>query len=186
MNTSNNRRFQKTEKMIQDHTMELLEEHSDFSLTIDAICRDLPFNRSSFYLHHKNLQSLMDAIMKRVHMELMDRLRGREEPAGHYDPDTVREIFTEYLLEHKGFFRYYAEHSENRLTAGCCILDFIHYLLPDDRSLDNLSELQVSYLAEFLQAGLRAVLDRWLEGRMVDPIDEIMELFLSCAVPPEK
>ncbi|MCR5089711.1 MAG: TetR/AcrR family transcriptional regulator C-terminal domain-containing protein [Oscillospiraceae bacterium] len=185
MNRSNNKRYQRTERMIQDRFLEILADNPENAVTVDAVCSELPINRCSFYLHHKNLQSLMDAVLGRHHEEFMNRLSIEEYASSDTPLSSAARVFIDFIIENQHFYRYYAKHSDQFLQFGQHIRDCLRVLSPSTQPFLGLSELQLSYLGEFIQAGVLTVLKRWFNSEEEEPIEEIVELFAAIIRPLE-
>ncbi|MCR5088637.1 MAG: TetR/AcrR family transcriptional regulator [Oscillospiraceae bacterium] len=178
MNTSNNKRFQATEQRILDCALKLIGENPNRSLSVSAICEELSINRSSFYIHHKNIQSVLDAIMERYRAELMAQFRAD----GNALSAAVRRCFL-FASEHQSFYRYYTTFSENPGLSSRYLLECFEYQASSISAGCELTDLQFSYLCEFMQAGLSAVINRWLNSGAEDSLDEIVELFTKILNP---
>ncbi len=181
MNTSNNKRFQRTEQRLVERTLELIEQDPGRPLSVSAICDGLPINRSSFYLHHKSIQSLLDAIMECFRAELTEQSR----EVGNALSTEMRRCFL-FAAEHRSFYRYYIKFSEDSSLSRHYLQDCFVSPLISLRDDDNLAELQRSYLEDFFQAGLNSVIERWLSTGQEDSVDEIMELFTRILYPLDK
>ncbi len=185
MNRSKNLRFQKTERRIQDCALNFLEKNPDSTLTVSAICDELSINRSSFYIHHKNIQSVLDAIQSRFHEEHLAQLR-REDVISSPSPlSAALKSFIQFFADHQCFYRYYAKNNENALLIGRNTRECLDALFPAGRSHSDLSDLQISYLGEFIQAGAFAVMKRWFNSSGTDSIDDITDLFVKVVRPLE-
>lgn len=62
MNTKQNIRFQQTEQNIRKVFTELLKKEKLEKITVSRIYERCHINRSSFYLHYKDVYDLMDKI----------------------------------------------------------------------------------------------------------------------------
>lgn len=62
MNTKQNLRFQQTEQNIRKVFTELLKKEKFEKITVSRICELCQINRSSFYLHYKDVYDLIDKI----------------------------------------------------------------------------------------------------------------------------
>ncbi|MCR5089111.1 MAG: hypothetical protein K6C08_06335 [Oscillospiraceae bacterium] len=187
MNRSNNRRFQRTERLLQDRVLELVEADPDTGLTVDAICGDLPINRSSFYIHHRNIQSILDAILTRLFDEHIEQLHMREGILLQDAPvSSALLLSARFIQEHKGFFRYCSAFSENTELGNQYAQRYYALLSPSFQAGLGLTELQLSVLGEFLKAGAAAVTERWLKNSDDDSLDEITGFFMSVSEALEK
>ncbi|MCR5089113.1 MAG: TetR/AcrR family transcriptional regulator [Oscillospiraceae bacterium] len=177
MNKANNIRFQRTERRIQDFVLGFLEENPDARLTVSDICDGLSINRSSFYIHHKDLQSVLDAVQIRLHREHMEQLKEEDVLSSPAPISAAFRLFFLHVADHYSFYRYYVKNTENPGLIGQHWREATSCLMSLKPSFFELSEVQLSYLGEFIQAGVFAVIQRWLSGSREDSIEEVTELF---------
>ncbi len=171
MNKSNNARFQETEKRIVECTLGLIEKNPKHLITVTDICEELSLNRSSFYLHHKSIQSLLDAIMDRYRAELMSE--------SQLDRTSISAAAHRWLLfaaEYQSFYCYYIRFSENPSQSRQYLWECLETLVPSLQDKNSLTEVQRTFLEEFLEAGLSAGIRNWLSTGKEDSVDEIVEL----------
>ncbi|MCR5088797.1 MAG: TetR/AcrR family transcriptional regulator [Oscillospiraceae bacterium] len=181
MNRKNNRRFQKTEQLIQTRVFELLEKSPDSVLTISAICEAVPINRSSFYLHYKDIEGVLDAVMLRLHSELMGTLRNEAVLTAASPLTAAIHCSAVHLNTNRSFYRYYINHAGESLLTGQFAEDYARLFSFFFHTGTTLSELQRSYLSEFIQAGVLAVVTRWLNSDQAGAAEEFEKLFLMAA-----
>ncbi len=181
MNTRNNKRFQKTEQRILECALTLIEKNPNRPISVTAICEELSINRTSFYLHHKSVQSVLDAIMTQYHAELMEQYQT--------DANTVSAAVQRCFLfaaEHQRFYRYYTRFSDNPGLSWKylqeCFEDPVSSRLADCQ----LTDLQLSYLGDFMEAGVSEVINRWLSSGKEDSVDEILDLLVMILSPVSK
>ena len=62
MNQKNNQRFQDTDRRIREYFLSALSEREITKITVQEICAHVGINRSSFYLHYKDVYDLLDAM----------------------------------------------------------------------------------------------------------------------------
>ncbi|MCR5089710.1 MAG: TetR family transcriptional regulator C-terminal domain-containing protein [Oscillospiraceae bacterium] len=179
MNVSNNKRFQETEKRIQNCVLDLIDQDPDTQLTVSAICEVLSINRSSFYIHHKSVQSVLDSILARFHKEQMDLCSSGCELSAASPLSVTMQTTVKYLVRHQSFYCYYAKYSNSAFLYGQYIQELLKLLSPSVPLLHDLSELQIAYLGEFIQGGVISMLKRWLENNREDSCQEIVDLFTS-------
>ncbi|MCR5089112.1 MAG: TetR/AcrR family transcriptional regulator [Oscillospiraceae bacterium] len=186
MNRSNNLRFQKTEQRILDCAVHLLETEPDSVLTVSAVCEELSINRSSFYIHHRSIQSVLDAIQTRYHAEHLEQL-ARENVLSEESPTAAAiRLCIDFILERHSFYAYYAKYSGNHSLLGQHSLECLELLTPGIQSCFALSDSQLAYLGEFIQGGIVAVMKRSLSGSREDSAEEIGELFAAIIRPLEE
>ncbi|MCR5089208.1 MAG: TetR/AcrR family transcriptional regulator [Oscillospiraceae bacterium] len=179
MNQNRNRRFQKTEQRIQDYAMELLKSDPDTVLTVSAICEGLPINRSSFYLHYKDVQDVLDDLLLRFHAEHMELIHKENVFDAESPLRAALNLSINFLIKNESFYRYYFDHCEYSPLVGSCAEECLELLMPPYETHAGLSELQLLYLKEFIQAGNWAVMKRWLNNDKTDSIKELCTLFFA-------
>ncbi|MCR5089096.1 MAG: TetR family transcriptional regulator C-terminal domain-containing protein [Oscillospiraceae bacterium] len=172
MNRPNNKRFQKTENRLIEHTLELIEQYPDRPLTVTAICEALSVNRTSFYLHHKSVQSVLDAVMRQVREEFLRECQADDASLSA----AVRRSFL-FASRHQSFFRYYIRFSENPDLGRQYLWECLDTLVSSLPDRNEMTELQFSYLSEFVQSGMSSVISCWLSSDDRASLDEIVDLF---------
>ncbi|MCR5088639.1 MAG: TetR/AcrR family transcriptional regulator [Oscillospiraceae bacterium] len=177
MNTSNNKRFHKTEKRILDCSLKLIEKNPDTLLSATGICEELSLNRSSFYLHYKGIQELLDAVLARLHGEFLERCRAEAGRPGGFTVSDALQFLFQFAAEQEVFYRYYVKYSENHGRGNAYLRECYDCLMPSLPPEYELTGRQLSCLREFMQAGFLAVISRWLSSGKKEPPEEIAEFF---------
>ncbi len=106
MNREKNIRFMTTHNAIQEALLLLI--HQRRKVTVNAICEYANINRSAFYLHYNDIQSLLAEIQNCYFDELKDQF---------VKADTMNNIFClkgyktfcKFVKEHKDFYQIYFE-----------------------------------------------------------------------------
>ncbi len=177
MNRENNLRYRETEERIVREFTALLEEKPPERITVAELCRNCGINRSSFYLHFKDVYDMMDTIeegLARYSGHLFD-ISGEEYSLGK----RFRRLL-EFVREHRSFYRnYYREGREERL---------FRMVLPDalEKSLGRLAaelgpggEEEIVYHLEFFRHGFASLVRIWLERDCPESPERMVEILSS-------
>ena len=62
MNQKNNLRFQEMDRKIREYFLSALSEREPDKITVQEICAHVGINRSSFYLHYRDVYDLLETM----------------------------------------------------------------------------------------------------------------------------
>lgn len=192
MNKSESKYFNTAAKM-DEAFLELLGQKDLEFITIKELCEKAGVNRSTFYLHYENLGDLLDESMR----YLIEKFSDRVAPANKTIVSRIRScpleelylITPDYLEPYLNFF---AEHRRLFFTvmknAKVLRLDetytrmFRHIFVPIMERF-SIPERDWKYRMAFYINGLIAIVMQWLDSDCADPIEHIIEVMQSCALP---
>lgn len=187
MNTKNNQRFQETDERIRAAFLESLQKKKISGITVAEICRAVGINRSSFYLHYLDVYDILEKMTVEVGAEIAGeimemRLAPGDFAAGVYLPPVFR-----HMERHRDFYLlYFREMGTKDLeTHFTALLDAV--ARPFMKAAGVESERRIAYHFALYQAGLLAVVRKWLEWGCVETPEEMAQTVTSsiAAVPPE-
>jgi AcrR family transcriptional regulator len=161
MNKSNNQRYRETEERIIQSFTDLIRSKPLEEVTVHEICASCGINRSSFYLHFKDIYDLLDK---------MERELARQTTMLFIDKpgQTISESFMrffEFVFERREFYRVYFKNA-NRSSH------LVSERLPDDmkgrpweigKLLGFATEQEYQYHTAFFKAGLTAMIREWVD-----------------------
>lgn len=187
MNTKNNLKFQETDGKIRAAFLEALQKKKISEITVAEICRAVGINRSSFYLHYLDVYDILEKMTREVGEEIAGEIMGmhltpRDFATGAYLPPVFR-----HMERHRDFYLLYFREmgTKDIETHFEELLDAV--AKPFMRSVGIESERRIAYHFALYQAGVLAVVKKWLEWGCVETPEEMAQTIASsiAAVPPE-
>ena len=165
MNTPNNRRRRDSCSWLEQAMIRLLERMDISEVTVAALCREARVNRSTFYANYRDIPDLAARIRERMVEELL---------ASFHD-------ITEEDYIARSFLALFSMVRENQPLFRACFklgiqwkVDFPYY--DRDMARRRFGERHLEYHIEFFQAGLNAVLHRWLDGNCRETPEELLQI----------
>src|SRR5258708_5830180 len=90
------RRVQRTRQLLERALLELIEEHTYESITVQQITDRANMGRATFYLHYPDKEQLLSSILLKLQEDLAQGL----EPLGPPDLLTEEQTVSEKVFEH--------------------------------------------------------------------------------------
>ncbi len=186
MNTKNNQKFQETDARIRAAFLEALQKKKISEITVAEICRAVGINRSSFYLHFLDVYDILEKMTREVGAEvareIMEmRLTPGDFAAGAYLPPVFR-----HMERRRSFYLLYFREmgTKDIETHFAMLLDAV--ARPFMKAAGIESERRIAYHFALYQAGVLAVVRKWLEWGCVETPEEMAETVTSsiAAIPP--
>ena len=160
MNTKNNLRYRETEEKILSVFSALMELKVPEKISVAEICKRCGMNRSSFYLHFRDVPDLMDAIERRLAQYYGELFSDTE----HMPKigDRFLHMFT-FILERKSFYRaYLTDHQHFRVLDAILPESTEQALRQAAQQLGISDPNELHYRQVFFKAGLTALVREWL------------------------
>ena len=95
MKKSNDRRIRYTRYALQNALIVCMQQKPFNRITVREICETADINRSTFYMHYKDIYELLDEIEEQVYQEI-DAIFSKESPSIHN-----MEQLLDYVQTHK-------------------------------------------------------------------------------------
>ena len=95
MKKSNDRRIRYTRYALQNALIDCMQRKPFNRITVREICETADINRSTFYMHYKDIYELLDEIEEQVYQEI-DAIFSKESPSIHN-----MEQLLDYVQTHK-------------------------------------------------------------------------------------
>lgn len=95
MKKSNDRRIRYTRYALQNALIACMQQKPFNRITVREICETADINRSTFYMHYKDIYELLDEIEEQVYQEI-DAIFSKESPSVHN-----MEQLLDYVQTHK-------------------------------------------------------------------------------------
>ncbi len=169
------RRIEFTQSLIRDTLFDLMETTPVEKITVSRLCEEACINRSTFYLHYRDIQDVVEQITKNYYSEVMDlvnkTLLTEKDPNAQINLNNL--VFgTEYgikILRHPEVFIFGDQHKQ-------VDQNYVNYLVENT----TLSSREASYLYSFITYGLMGMAKQMLiNNDYIEMIDQMDKLYRS-------
>ena len=178
MNRRNNARAQNTRKAIESAALGLLEAQPAQRLTVQAICRAAQINRSTFYLHYKDIFDMVEKIENRLTadvistMEELSRNRINKTTLLEFLTDIFETIYSNadlcaVMLSKNGDISF-----QNKLKE---IIYQKTFDIIKARLCRKASEYEIRVTSGFFIAGILGIIEIWLSDISAGTPDQMAE-----------
>ncbi len=188
MNNSESKYFNTARKM-DEALLELLNEGNDLEyISVKQICALAGVNRSTFYLHYRTIEDLLDETGEYIGEKFSSYFSKKQvenlDP-GTMDDEELHFIKPEYLIPYLTFVR------ENKRLYQT-ILRIRHKLPPMqfavkiENSIDTASKRLIpekeerKYLTSYYVGGIMSVIETWMKNDCKEDIEYISDLIMRC------
>lgn len=168
MNTPNNKRRKQSQERIEKIFMQLIQTKEIENISISDICKLAKLNRSTFYANYIDIYDLANKVKFRMAEEFAEMFINDPE-SGHNTRSYVK-MFT-HIKENQTFYKTYFKLSFNNVAPK------FHY--HQDLASKYYDNKHLDYHIEFFQAGLNAVIKKWLDNDCKESPEEIVEIINS-------
>ncbi len=165
-------------------------------ITVKEICEKAGVNRSTFYLHYENIGDLLNECVEYTNNKCFERYSSdltdvkkrlaseRLEDMIFISPEYLRPYF-EFIRQNKRLYRVVLLHQEMFRTKNTFQWIFDSVFSP---ALDRfrVSEKKKAYIIHYYLGGITSVAMEWIGRDCADPIDEIVDICMSCIMPKSK
>lgn len=178
MNIKENLKYRSTHRAIMNAVLELLGEKELKKISVAEVCRRIGVNRTTFYLHFKDVPDVLDKVTEEVNANVA-QIMPAETP--------TREDFLRLFCHVRENSAFYSLLFRQGLPISVQSRLFPKHQPPLDlkimeqRNIRSIDELE--YWQAMFQAGLNALLHRWLERGCAEPPEEICELLMNVFAP---
>lgn len=173
MNTKNNQRYQETEGRLIEAFIELLQTKNVEQITVRELCRMCGINRSSYYLHFADVYDMMETIEQRLADYYFRLFTTSDEKEGYDIGRCFRQLFA-FVREHQNFYRaYFSRNPAARVLDAAQPEDMARRLTQAAEDMGYESDDELGYHRDFFNAGLTAMLRRWLDRDCRESPEEI-------------
>ena len=167
MKKSNDRRIRYTRYALQNALIACMQQKPFNRITVREICETADINRSTFYMHYKDIYELLDEIEEQVYQEI-DAIFSKESTSIHNMDQLL-----DYVQTHKTLLECLLQQG-----SGLAISRFSTILHAHDgkylrRYAGNGFSAENEYLYEFLYTGILGVLQKWLQNECKDDRNQV-------------
>lgn len=170
MKKSNDRRIRYTRHALQTALIERMQQKPLNRITVREVCEAADINRSTFYMHYKDMYDLIDEIEEQVYQDI-DAIFAKEPPSVQN-----MEQLLNYVQKNKDLFRCQFQQRSGISISRFSTILHAHYgkkLLYNHTAAPSLESI---YLYEFLYTGILGVLQKWLQNDCKDDCKQVAEV----------
>lgn len=175
MNRENNQRYQMTDRAICAYVLQSLESRSLSSISVKEICEHVGINRSSFYLHYKDVYDLMDRLCEAKLKEIAAQYKALSRQERAFDPMDYLLISAKLCYEDQAFYRVYLKERafadiEKRMKP---LVD--RAVTPYFTGKLGMEEREALYHVRYVSAGILAVFLKWISDGCPETPEQLVE-----------
>ena len=183
MNQKNNLRFQEMDRKIREYFLSALSEREPDKITVQEICAHVGINRSSFYLHYRDVYDLLETMSHAAGKAVMEEIERAEIRSPYILSGDYLVVILRHVLRNAVFYRaYFSSVGMAGVEKGYQTL-FETVFKPYFRQLGMESEHQMEYIFSFVKAGFFAVVRQWLLYGCAEAPEEMARLILQVTAP---
>lgn len=162
MNKPMDRRVRYTIQALQKALIALLQTKTINRISIRELCDTADINRSTFYMHYKDIYDLLDAIEQTVYDDI-EAIFAKETPSSE---DMLQLLH--YVQSNKDLFRVLYQQGNGMSMSRFVSILHMHYSRKLKRNGMISDSTESMYLYEFLYTGILGVLQKWLQNDCKD------------------
>jgi AcrR family transcriptional regulator len=181
------RRVQRTRQLLERALLELIEEHSYESITVQQITDQANIGRATFYLHYRNKEHLLLETIQKLQEDLARQLESLR------PSDLLREkpTLNEQIFRHVAHYRHLyqvllsergAAIARNRLMAYLT-RQAEHFVVNPLLEMVSEPAVPASFLAAYLTGVLDAAITWWLDHPQQKTPEEMALLVRKLTIP---
>lgn len=177
------RRVQRTRHALRDALISLLVERGWDDLSVQDLCERANVGRSTFYMHFRNKEELLAGGLGDLRGALREQAKAaREEGRGDLpDLPFVRGLI-EHVHEQRKLFRALIGRRSGHVVQTR-FRDMVLQLTKEDLSRLSAAQWRRDASAHYIAGALVELLAWWVEGRCVQPAEQIESLFHQLTAP---
>ena len=167
------KRIKKTRKTIQKGVYELYITPNKTNYSVTELCEFIKINRTTFYLHYKRIENVIDDMQNKVLEDLKNILTN--------NIDSISKMIhgcVEYIVRQpKGFKNLF---SNNQTKIFLLVKNMVSPLLLRDQKFEKLSDgIEREYVMDFIVSGSINVFRTWIERDCKDDVNSLLSKFVE-------
>lgn len=170
MKKSNDRRIRYTRYALQNALIACMQQKTFNRITVREICETADINRSTFYMHYKDIYELLDEIEEQVYQEI-DAIFSKESPSVHN-----MEQLLDYVQTHRTLLECLLQQGSGLAMSRFSTILHARYGKYLQRYAGNGFSEENEYLYEFLYTGILGVLQKWLQNECKDDRNQVADV----------
>lgn len=159
MAVKGNRRTQMTKMLLKEALIELMEEMPFRKISIKDICERADLNRTTFYLHYTDQETLLRDIERNVQERTITHLKNVSPTA---DAEGLIEVFLRYVHENDKVFRLLLCNEESASFRQSFVQNTLREIRPN--LPDYGSDESEKYILTFLMQGSAHIIITWINA----------------------
>lgn len=177
MNHKKNKHFQQTDSKIEKALLEIIEE--DKNPTVAEICRRVHINRTTFYLHYKDIVELMENLQNKIFQSFTNSYIDKKINLTFMSYLSY-ELFAEHIKENKKFYKYYFKVNTSFPLKDGYEYIFKNIIIPYFHKQNILNEEIIKLRFICYQAGFTITLKNWVEQDCHLSCSEVATILCEC------
>lgn len=177
-------RVRYTQMVIKNSFTKLLEQKPLNKVTVKEICELSEINRATFYKYYCDAYDLLEKLESEFLSELQKNV---QESAQKDFRDTFTLIMVSIKADGKLYQTLFSENGDPHFPSR--ILDLCYkqsVLSNDDKKLSDLSLNERTWLYYFIAHGCSGILNQWITGGMIQPINEVVDFAYKLVINTSK
>lgn len=178
---------------MDDALVELLSEKDFEYVTVKEICARAGVSRSTFYLHYRTVEDLLDECMEdimRRFLACFDGLRPNfPDQIAMGDPHALVTVTPEFMVPYLGFVKenlpvFRAAVDRPRAMRSDMLFErLVQDVIDPVLARFGVPEADRRYYALFHLSGIMAVVRAWVEGGCSEDVGHVARLISECVLP---
>lgn len=166
------RRIKYTKYRLHEAVLDLLEIYPVSKISVSMLCKKADINRTTFYVHYKNVPQMLEQIENDVMVDLKNYILSQKEAYKESNLEQILLQLLTYIAENQRLFRALlgknSEWNYNEIMIRMLHTELIGIMPTALREDDAL----LDYVNEFSVNGSASVIVRWLEtGLQESPVE---------------
>lgn len=154
----------RSQHMLSDALFNLMKQKPFHQISITEICENAAVGRKTFYRNFELKEDIIDFKLDILYIEFENLIRG-------LDSDSLLRTYIEFVQKNSELFiiiynNGFYEDTNKKFTK----------LLPVTMPTLSLDSITQHYMSNYIIAGIKAILQVWIERNFQESIDEIIEI----------
>lgn len=167
MSLNNDRRVRRTRRVLREVFIEELQNHEIQKITVKTLCDKADINRSTFYLHYKDVFALWNSLQQEILGRMNEILYSFRAESILTSPLPLLLKITSYLESEAAFNSKLFKSRESIILLDKIKACFIDYFLKNCSGIissEDVSELEI-YIT-FVMSGAVSLFHKWFLGEI--------------------
>lgn len=163
--------IQQSKKLIVNSLLDYMSYRAFSDVKITEITKKAGVSRKTFYRHFSSKKNILETYLDNIFQEYL------EESKKGYSYEEIIQIFFKVMLNYTDFVLLVHTHD----LSNVVIKRLEHYLgiLNQNPQYKELEKPIVGYCETFSSAGMWKVLYKWIEGGLIESVQEITDIYLN-------
>lgn len=167
------RRIEKTRKIIRETLLNEMKELSYQELSVSKLCRDADIGRGTFYLHYNDIYEVVQEIEEKLLTDFRD-ITFRHFDIGSTFSDFLRELF-QYVLEHRDEYQVFLFPHDSRFAIQfrTAAIDQFYYHAIKYQPKHDPASLRYKTVRNY--EGIAGVIGFWFQSGFQESPDQLVK-----------